>query len=154
MMTQTKLQQVYVLYIRTTPEKLWDALVKPELTRRYFYGTEIKSDLEVGSSLDYFMKDDKGETVSALSGEIIEIVPQRKLVHTFSFPSNEDKPSRAAYEIEPVGDGKMVKLTVTHDEFEGETRTYQETSGGWPIILNSLKTLLETGEPLPTHLIQ
>ena len=152
--TETKLQQVYVLYIRSTPEKVWDALVNPERTRQYFYGTEIECDLEPGSSLNYFMKDEKGEKVSALTGKILEVAPRKKLVHTFSFPQNSDKPSRASYELEAVADGNLVKLTVTHDEFDGETRTYKETSGGWPILLNSLKTLLETGEPLPTHLIQ
>ncbi len=152
--TETKLQQVYVLYIRSTPEKVWDALVNPERTRQYFYGTEIECDLEPGSSLNYFMKDEKGEKVSALTGKILEVVPGKKLVHTFSFPQNGDKPSRASYEIERFGDSDLVKLTVIHDEFDGETQTYKETSGGWPILLNSLKTLLETGEPLPTHLIQ
>ncbi len=152
--TETKLQQVYVLYIRSTPERVWDAIVKPEMTRQYFYGTEIQSDLKVGSSLEYFMKNEQGENVSALTGKILEVVPGKKLVHTFSFPQNGDKPSRASYEIERFGDSDLVKLTVTHDEFDGETRTYKETSGGWPILLNSLKTLLETGEPLPTHLIQ
>ncbi len=152
--TETKLQQVYVLYIRSTPERVWDAIVKPEMTRQYFYGTEIQSDLKVGSSLDYFMKNEQGENVSALTGKILEIVPGKKLVHTFSFPQNGDKPSRASYEIERFGDSDLVKLTVIHDEFDGETQTYKETSGGWPILLNSLKTLLETGEPLPTHLIQ
>jgi uncharacterized protein YndB with AHSA1/START domain len=154
MKTETKLQQVYVLYIRSTPAKVWDAIVKPEMTRQYFYGTEIESDLKPGSSLDYFMKNEKGETVSALTGKILEVVPGKKLVHTFSFPQNDDKPSRAFYEIERVADQDLVKLTVIHDEFEGETKTYKDTSGGWPILLNSLKTLLETGEPLPTHLIQ
>ena len=152
--TETKLQQVYVLYIRSTPERVWDAIVKPEMTRQYFYGTEIQSDLKVGSSLEYFMKNEQGENVSALTGKILEVVPGKKLVHTFSFPQNGDKPSRASYEIERFGDSDLVKLTVIHDEFDGETQTYKETSGGWPILLNSLKTLLETGEPLPTHLIQ
>ncbi len=152
--TQTKLQQVYVLYIRSTPDKVWDALVNPERTRQYFYGTDIETDLEPGSPLNYFMNDEKGERVAAVTGKVLEVDPGRKLVHTFSFPQTGDKPSRASYEIERFGDTDLVKLTVTHDDFDGESRTYKETSGGWPILLNSLKTLLETGEPLPTHLIQ
>ena len=152
--TETKPQHVYVLYIRSTPEKVWDAIVKPEMTRQYFYGTEIQSDLKVGSSLEYFMKNEQGENVSALTGKILEVVPGKKLVHTFSFPSNDDRSSRASYEIEQIADTDLVKLTVTHDQFDGETRTYKETSGGWPILLSSLKTLLETGKPLPTHLFQ
>ena len=153
MTTETKLQQVYVLYIRTTPEKLWDAIVNPELTRQYFHNTEVRSDFKVGSQLDYFMQNESGESVSALTGKILEVVPARKLVHTFSFHQNGDKPSRASYEIEPVAGSDIVKLTVTHDGFEGETETYKGVSGGWPILLNSLKSLLETGEPLPTDRI-
>ena len=150
MVTETKLQQVYVLYIRTTPDKLWDALVKPELTRQYFHGTEVRSDFKEGSQLDYFTENESGETVSALTGKILEVIPGSKLVHTFSFPPSGDTPSRTSYEIEPVAGSAIVKLTVTHDGFEGETETYKGTSGGWPILLNSLKSLLETGEPLPS----
>jgi len=153
MTTETKLRQVYVLYIRTTPEKLWDAIVNPELTRQYFHGTEVRSDFKAGSRLDYFMKNESGENVSALTGKILEVVPARKLVHTFSFPQNGDKPSRASYEIEPIEGSDIVKLTLTHDDFAGETETYKGTSGGWPILLNSLKSLLETGQALPTDLI-
>jgi len=99
------------------------------------------------------MKDENGENVSALTGKILEVVLARKLVHTFSFPRSGDKPSRASYEIEPMAGSDIVKLTVTHDDFEGETETYKGTSGGWPILLNSLKSLLETGQALPTDLI-
>ena len=96
------------------------------------------------------MENESGETVSALTGKILEVIPERKLVHTFSFPPSGDTPSRTSYEIEPVAGSDIVKLTVTHDDFEGETETYKGTSGGWPILLNSLKSLLETGEPLPS----
>jgi len=136
-------KQVYVLYIRTTPEALWDAITNPELTARYFYGTRIDSDFEVGAALRYM-----GEESAAIEGEVVEIEPRRKLVHSFAFPDQpDDAPTRVTWEIEPEGD--VCKLTVIHEGFEGHTDTWDITSGGWPYILNSLKTFIETGEPLP-----
>ena len=91
------------------------------------------------------MKDENGEAVSALTGKILEVIPARKLVHTSSFPQSGDKPSRASYEIGPIAGSDILKLTLTHDDFEGETETYKGTSGGWPILLNSLKSLWSEG---------
>ena len=123
------------------------------MSRQYFHGTEVRSDFKAGSRLGYFMKNESGENESALTGKILEVIPARKLVHTFSFPQSGDRPSRASYEIEPIAGSDIVKLTLTHDDFAGETETYKGTSGGWPILLNSLKSLLETGQALPTDLI-
>lgn len=145
--TATKLKHVYVTYIRTTPEKLWDALTNPEMTQKYFHGTRVKGDFSVGSTVDYIMTDDSGDSRVALTGEVTESVPGKKLVHTFRFPSNDDKPSRVTYEIEATG--AVCKLTLLHDEFEGETQTYTSVQNGWPPIFSGLKTLLETGEALP-----
>ena len=141
-----QLQHVHVVHIRTTPEKLWDALTRPELTRLYFHETEIMSDLCVGSTIEYILTHPDGRKEPAITGKVLEVVPLRRLVHTFSFPSTGDDPTRVTYELEPVGD--VVKLTLTHEGFEGETKTYQGIRTGWAPIFDGLKTLLETGKPL------
>jgi uncharacterized protein YndB with AHSA1/START domain len=139
-------KQVYEIFIRTTPERLWQALTDGELSRQYYYDTEVRSDLERGKPFQYF----GGDGTLMLDGEIVEIEPPRRLVTTFSaLWSPElaaDPPSRITYEIEPMG--ATCKLTMIHDGFESETATYREVAGGWSFILSGLKTLLETGEPL------
>lgn len=135
---------VYEVYIRTTPEALWRAITDPDFTRKYFYGTAVSSEFEVGSPIRYL---DEGEPM--LDGEILEIDPQRRLVTTFMMLHDEeakrDKPSRVTWTIEPRGD--VCKLTLVH-AFESETRTYHLTGPGWNPVLSGLKTLLETGKPL------
>ena len=145
-MKTNSLSQVYVVYIRTSPEKLWKALTDSAMTKQYFHGTEVRGDFRKGSSIDYMTTEEDGSVRSALSGQILESQPGKKLVHTFAFPRLTDEPTRVTYEIEQAGDA--VKLTVTHDGFAGETETYTMVKGGWPPIFSGLKTLLETGEPL------
>ena len=139
-------KQVYEIFIRTTPERLWQALTDGELSRQYYFNTEVRSDLEVGKPFQYFGSDG----TMHLDGEIVEIDPPRRLVTTFnalwSPEMAADPPSRITYEIEPMG--ATCKLTMIHDGFETETATYREVAGGWSHILSGLKTLLETGEPL------
>jgi uncharacterized protein YndB with AHSA1/START domain len=142
----TQLQHVHVVHIRTTPEKLWEALTRPELTRLYFHETEIISDLRVGSTIEYILTQPDGKREPAITGKVLEVVALRRLVHTFSFPSTGDEPTRVTYDIEPLG--PVVKLTLTHEGFEGETKTYQGIRIGWAPIFDSLKSLLETGKPL------
>jgi len=141
-----QLQHVHVVHIRTTPQQLWDALTRPELTRLYFYGTDIVSDLTPGSTIEYVQTGPDGNRSVAITGKVLEVDPPRRLVHTFVFPSHSDEPTRVTYEIEPVGD--LVKLTMMHEGFEGETQTYKEVRSGWTPIFDGLKTYLETGEPL------
>jgi uncharacterized protein YndB with AHSA1/START domain/predicted transcriptional regulator len=141
-----QLQHVHVVHIRTTPEKLWEALTRPELTRLYFHGTDVVSDWKVGSRIEYLLPGEGGKMEAAVTGEVLEITPHRRLVHTFSFPSNGDEPTRVTYELEPVGN--MVKLTMTHEGFAGETKTYQGIRNGWTPIFDGLKSLLETGKAL------
>ena len=85
-----------------------------------------------------------------LEGRVLEVDPPRRLVHTFSATHDpvqkRDRPSRVTWEIEPRG--KVCKLTLTHDDFDGETETFKSTGPGWNPVLSGLKTLLETGEPL------
>jgi len=136
-----------VTYIRTTPEKLWDALTKPEFTRNYWFGCWQDCDWQVGSSWRLMFEDGRvGDT-----GKVEEIDPPRRLVLSWR---NEFRPelkaegaSRATFELEPVGDA--VKLTVTHEIERDGSKLIGAVSNGWPKVLSSLKSLLETGTALP-----
>jgi uncharacterized protein YndB with AHSA1/START domain len=139
-------QFVYVAFIRTTPEKLWRALMEPEFTRQFWMGTTQESEWKVGSSWRIVKPDGKNSD----SGEVVEIEPHRRLVlnwqnHLFPEMTAEGF-SRMTYELEQKGD--MVKLTVTHGMEKSESKFIKAVSNGWPIILASLKSLLETGESL------
>jgi uncharacterized protein YndB with AHSA1/START domain len=137
---------VYVTYIRTTPEKLWRALIDPEFTRRYWCETVQESEWKVGASWRSMIPDGRvGD-----SGEIVEIDPPRRLVLTWR---NEFIPemraegySRLTYELEQQGES--VKLTLVHEMDKPDSKLIQGVSSGWPVILASLKSLLETGESL------
>jgi len=146
MPTATQLKHVYVIYIRTSADKLWEALTKPEMTRQYFHKTEVTGNFSIGSTVDYILTEEDGTRRPALTAKILECEPGKRLVHSFDFPKMKDKPSRVSYDIEPMGD--VIKLTVTHDDFESETETYNMVQQGWPPILSGLKTLLETGQAL------
>jgi uncharacterized protein YndB with AHSA1/START domain/DNA-binding transcriptional ArsR family regulator len=141
-----QLQHVHVVHIRTTPEQLWEALTRPELTRKYFHGTDVVTDWKPGSKIEYLLPEKDGKKEVAITGKVLEFSPYRRIVHTFSFPSTGDEPTKVTYELEPVGD--MVKLTMTHEEFAGETKTYQGITKGWTPIFDGLKSLLETGKAL------
>jgi uncharacterized protein YndB with AHSA1/START domain/DNA-binding transcriptional ArsR family regulator len=138
-------RHVYEIYIRTTPERLWRAITDPADTRRYYYGSEVQSDWRVGSKISYL---DHGE--NTIDCEILEVEPTRRLVHTFKAlfapEASGDRPSRVTWEIEKLGDS--CRLTLVHDDFDGETATYHEVEHGWAQILSGLKTLIETGQPL------
>jgi uncharacterized protein YndB with AHSA1/START domain len=137
---------VYVTYIRTTPEKLWQALIDPDFTRRYWVETWQESEWKPGASWKMMLPDGRvGD-----SGEIIEIDSPRRLVLTWR---NEFKPelrvegdSRLTYELEQQGE--VVKLTVLHEMDRPGSKLIGAVSTGWPHLLSSLKSLLETGEPL------
>jgi uncharacterized protein YndB with AHSA1/START domain len=139
----------YVTYIRTTTEKLWRALTEPEFTRQYWAGTWQESDWTKGASWRVMIPDGR----LADAGEVVEIDPFRRLVLTWR---NEFRPelrqegfSRLTYVLEQQGD--MVKLTLTHEMVDlppGPSKFIDAISNGWPAILASLKSMLETGEPL------
>jgi uncharacterized protein YndB with AHSA1/START domain/DNA-binding transcriptional ArsR family regulator len=140
-------KHVYQVYIRTTPERLWQALVNPADTQRYFYQSHYESSWAAGAPYRTILPD--GST--PFEGTILEIDPPRRLVYSFHYVGNAatrpEHPSRVTWEIEPRGN--VCKLTVVHDEFAPDEReTFQLVGGGWPFILSNLKTWLETGEPL------
>jgi len=137
---------VYVTYIRTTPEKLWDALTQPEFTRRYWVGCYQESSWKAGSPWKLMIPDGRvGD-----SGEIVEIDRPRRLVLTwrneFQAHMRGEGYSRATFLLEPLEGA--VKLTVTHEMDQPGSKLIEAVSNGWPSILASLKSLLETGEPL------
>ena len=141
-----KPSHVYVVYIRATPERIWDALTQSEFTQQYYYASTVESDWTAGSEYEYSIN---GQT--AIVGEVLEAVPPARLAMSFDARWDDevtaDPPSRITWEIEAAGDG-LSKLTVVHDGFDGETSTFGQVTGGMPFILSGLKTLLETGEPL------
>ena len=137
---------VYVTYIRTTPEKLWRALIEPEFTRKFWVGTVQECEWKVGAPWKLVVPDGR----VADDGEVVEIDPPRKLVltwrnHLFAEMTAEGF-SRMTYELEATGE--TVKLTVTHTMDKKDSKLIKAVSNGWPHILASLKSLLETGQSL------
>lgn len=139
---------VYVTYIRTTPEKLWRALIEPEFTRRYWMATTHESEWKPGAPWKIVFADGR----TADSGEIVEIEPPRRLVlkwrHEIIPALTEEGYSRMTYELDPAGE--TVKLTLTHEMDVKNSKFIKAVSSGWPMILSSLKSLLETGESIET----
>jgi uncharacterized protein YndB with AHSA1/START domain len=136
---------VYVIYIRTTPEKLWRALTAPEFTRQFWCETVQDCEWKVGAPWKLMIPD--GRVGDA--GEVLEIDPPRRLVLSWQNQFTDlraEGHSRMTYQLEPQGD--MVKLTVTHEMPHPGSTFIEKVSNGWPAILSSLKSLLETGEPL------
>ncbi len=136
---------VYVTYISSTPEKVWNALLDAEMTKLYWGHSRNVSDWKAGSTWRH--EDYADSSLVDVVGKVVESSPPKRLVLTWGKPAHADNPakhSRVTFEIEPFFDA--VKLTVVHDEFEpGFDIT--AVSQGWPGILSSLKTLLETGKP-------
>jgi uncharacterized protein YndB with AHSA1/START domain len=137
---------VYVIYIRTTPAKLWQALIDPEFTRQYWVETWQDCEWQPGASWRLMIPD--GRVGDA--GEVLEIEPERRLVLAWR---NEFKPelkaegfSRLTYELEKLDES--VKLTVIHEMDKPDSQLIAGVSSGWPNILSSLKSLLETGQSL------
>jgi uncharacterized protein YndB with AHSA1/START domain len=158
--TETKTVQVYRVYIRATPEAIWEAITNPEWTQRYGYRGIAEMDLRPGGSYRILAPEDMqaaGMPEVVVDGEVLEADPPRKLVQTWRFLWDEEiaaeGPTRVTFEIEEDDIG-VTRLTVTHD-LENAPRTADqitsvaritEGGGGWNLILSDLKTLLETGK--------
>jgi uncharacterized protein YndB with AHSA1/START domain len=138
--------QIYNVFIKATPEEIWEAITKPEFTERYFHGVRIDTNAQRRLTVAPDESDMAGED------PVIEFDPPRRLVHGWQSKWNAEmaaeEPSRVTWEIEPQ-EGGFTLLTVTHDQLEGAPKTAEGVSGtGWMMVLSGLKTLLETGKPL------
>lgn len=139
---------VYVIYIAARAEAVWQALLDGEFTRQYWDRDNV-SDWQPGSRWEHRRLDATRSV--AILGEVLEAAPPHRLVLTWAEPGARDSAahrSRVSFEIETVAD--MVRLTVTHDQLEAGSEMQRKVSGGWPRVLSSLKSLLETGRPLDT----
>jgi uncharacterized protein YndB with AHSA1/START domain len=139
------MEKVFEIYIRTTPERLWEAITDPDIRAKYNFGAGGESDWETGSTYTLTAGD-----LLLADGEVLEAEPPLRLVHTMTAKWGDDViaegASRVTWEIEQVQDS--CRLTVTHDQLrEGAN---DQLFGGWPMILSGLKTWLETGELLTT----
>ncbi|HEX3947370.1 MAG TPA: SRPBCC family protein, partial [Acidimicrobiales bacterium] len=144
---ETPMEKVFEIYIKTTPERLWEAIVTPETRAKYSFGAQSRSDWTVGAPIEM------GQPAAGVligRGEVLEIDPPNRLVHTmtalWSDEVESEGASRVTWTIEPVGDS--CHLVVTHDQLRDGA--HPELYGGWPMILSGLKTLVETGQLLTT----
>jgi uncharacterized protein YndB with AHSA1/START domain len=141
----SKPEFVYVTYIETTPEKLWDALTSSDFSTKYWMGIELQTDWTIGSP---FALVNNGTTSDV--GEVLEFEPPRRLSYTFKHVLYDDmrnaEPTKVVFTLEPHG--SLVKLILTHEGFTGASKLLDGISSGWPAILSSLKSLLERGTAL------
>ena len=145
-MTRETISFVYVTYIASTPEKVFEAITRPELARRY-WGHENVSDWKPGSKWEHVRAND-ARTVE-LVGKVVETSPPTRLVITWANASQAADPdaySRVSFDIKPYDD--MVRLTVSHDELQAGSGMANGVQKGWPVVLSSLKSFLETGRGL------
>lgn len=137
---------VFQIYIRCTPEQLWDGITSADLTRRYFHETAVESTWEPGAPVVYRNPD--GST--AVEGEVVTAEPPLRLTITWRVlydpAAAQEAPSRVTWEIEQLGES--CRLTLTHDQFPDGSAVYDGVGEGWPMLLSSLKSLIETDEPL------
>ena len=137
-----KPKQVYTTFIRSTPEKTWEAITDPKFTRQYWGGMANVSDWKRGSKWEHHNPDNEVWII----GEVTECTPPTRLVLTWADPDDLKDKSRVTFEIQKVGDS--VCLIVTHDNFTPDSTMAEKVAGGWPRVLSSLKSFLETGKGL------
>jgi uncharacterized protein YndB with AHSA1/START domain len=142
------MEKVFEIFIKTTPERLWEAITDPDIRSKYNFGARVTSDWTTGSRYELGAMDG---AVNLGEGENLEVDPPRRLVQSATFLWSDDVKaegtSRITWEIEPIGDDSC-RLTVTHDQMRAGANN--EIYGGWPMILSGMKTWLETGEVLTT----
>jgi uncharacterized protein YndB with AHSA1/START domain len=144
----SKPEFVYTTYIETTVEQLWHSLTNNDFHDRYWFGHRATSDWKVGSSYT-FTKQGK----PSVEGKVLISDPLKQLAYTWNLCSTDarkERASRVTFDLEPRG--TTVKLTVTHDNLDEGGKTLRDISSGWPMVIASLKSLLETGHALPTDL--
>ena len=146
-MNNGKIQYSYELYIAAPAEKVWKGLIEAEATTQYVYGTRLQSTLKLGAPCAYLADGD----FRVVDGRILEIEPGKRLVMTWSAhwddAVSKDAPSRVTYQLTQIN-ATTIKLNLVHDDFADETATYAGSVAGWPLLLSSLKSLLETGTPI------
>ncbi len=135
------LQHVFEIRIKGSIQTVWEEITKRGAVQRPVMDTVLVSDLKPGSLFRYTSPNGK---YTMVYGEILEIQPPRRLVHTYQFSLQQDPPSRVIWELEQVGD--EVRVAVLHDQFETETKTYKAVGGGWKGILANLKLWIESGD--------
>jgi uncharacterized protein YndB with AHSA1/START domain len=138
---------VYVTYISSTPEKVFDALIAPEMTRKYWAHLNV-SDWKVGSPWKH---EDANDGTIHLGGKVLEMDRPKRLVVSWASPADKDNPAKhtkVTFLVEPGP--KAVRLTVTHEDLEPGSDMDKGIRGGWPVVLSNLKTLLETGSAMGT----
>jgi uncharacterized protein YndB with AHSA1/START domain len=149
---------VYATYIRTTPEKLWEALTSGDLSEQYWFGYRFEAELRVGGTLRILPPKGK-EQQGDHAGKVLACEPGRKLVYTWNqkdkdapeITAKRDGLSRVTYEITPMGE--LVRLRLIHEnllpeDIEKDPNTFRGINNGWPAVLSGLKSLLETGKPI------
>jgi uncharacterized protein YndB with AHSA1/START domain len=136
---------VYVIYIASTPDKVFAALTDADMTERYWHGSRLVSDWTVGAPIAMKLK----HQTKNITGVVLEFDPPRRLAYSFE-PHHSgmdgEAPSRVTFDLERQGD--QVKLTIVHDGFEPGSKVFEAISRGWPLILSSLKSYLEAGKVL------
>ena len=141
------MERIFEIYIRTTPERLWEAITDPDIRAKYNFGVRVDAEWKPGARIE---TTHAGAPFPLGEGEVLEVDPPRRLVHTmdafFSEAAKAEPTSRVTWEIEPVGDS--CHLVLTHDQLREGANA--QLYGGWPMILSGLKTWLETGELLTT----
>lgn len=135
---------IYTTYIKTTPEKLWTAITNPEFARQYWGGNANFSDWKKGSKWQH--EDTNNNNAVRVTGEVLESTPPKRLVLTWFDPANTADSSRVTFEIEPVAD--MVCLNIIHGDFKAGSVMAGKVSMGWPLVLSSMKSFLETGKAI------
>jgi len=143
------LQIAYDIYIGAPATEVWKGIVDGDMTKQWVHGTRLDSKLKKGSPYAYV-----GEgNFKVVDGEILEIEPEKRLVMSWKARWDDsvakDRPSRVTYELSGAG-ASTTRLRLVHDDFDGQTATYFGSIGSWPLMMSSLKTLIETGRPLAT----
>jgi len=137
----TNTEQHYTMFINTTPEKCWEAITNPEFSRQYWGGHANVSDWKEGSRWQH--EDTKHDNAVRVAGKVVESNPPKRLVISWFSPDNEADISEVVFTIEPIQ--TLVRLDVTHHKFKSDSTMAGAVANGWPAVLCSLKTYLETG---------